>query len=179
MRARPRVVRRKKCIDESIQVPLVVALVLLEISLACAAAGLLYLRLDAVIDENLYRIHLAGTETMLGQLLRQAAVVLGAFVAVNAAVLLAADWIWRRRVNRIVRELILAVRKASSLDYTPDPAIAGTHPALALAANWREKERARLWGIREAATGLDATAGEVATRAAFTRISRLLPGRGA
>lgn len=179
MPAPPRHTRKIHYVDESIQRAMLVALVMLEVTLACAAVWLLHWRLNAVIDENLFRIHLAESEPMLAQLLHHTAVVLGIFIAVNAAALLAADWIWRRHVNSVVRSLMILVGKTARLDLSADPAPGNAHETLPLASAWRARERARLAAIRDLVTKPDPEIklndGPSETRAILEKLAKQLP----
>ena len=148
-------VRRIHYVDERIQKWLLVALVVLEVTLAGAAVAVLDWRLSGVIEDNLYRVHLAEAEPLLGQLALAAFNVLGVFVAANVIALLAADVIWRYYVSSVVRDFMTLIGKTRELDFSPDPE-ATRHEVVALAAAWRARERARLAAIREQAEWLGA-----------------------
>lgn len=148
-------VRRIHYVDVHIQKWLLVALVVLEVILAGAAVAVLAWHLSGVVEENLYRVHLAEAEPMLGQLTLAAVNVLVVFVAVNVAAVLAADAIWRYYVNSVVHDFMVMVGKTGELDFSPDPE-ATRHEVLALAAAWRARERTRLDAIRVQAGRLDA-----------------------
>ncbi len=179
MPASPRPPRKIRYVDESIQKGLLVALVLLEVALAGASVWLLNRQLNAVIDDNLYRIHMADAEPMFAQLLHQAALVLGTFIAVNIAALLAADRIWSRHVNGVVRSLMHLVAKTGRMDFSADPEPGDRHETLHLASAWRARERARLAAIRDLVTQLDGRTkvddDPVEIRGALERLRKLLP----
>lgn len=170
--------RRIHYVDERIQKWLLVALVVLEVILAGAAVAVLAWRLSGVIDENLYRVHLAEAEPLLGQLTLAAVNVLVVFVAVNVVAVLAADAIWRYYVNSVVHDFMVMIGKTGELDFSPDPE-ATRHEVLALASAWRARERARLDAIRVQAGRLDAgesTGSNLRSmRDALNRLDELLP----
>lgn len=147
--------RRIHYVDERIQKWLLVALVVLEVTLAGAAVAVLDWRLNGVIEDNLYRVHLAEAEPLLGQLALAAFNVLGVFVVANVIALLAADVIWRYYVSSVVRDFMALIGKTRELDFSPDPD-ATRHEVVALAAAWRARERARLAAIRKQVEWLDA-----------------------
>ncbi len=171
-------VRRIHYVDVRIQKWLLVALVVLEVILAGAAVAVLDWRLSGVIEENLYRVHLAEAGPLLDQLTLAAVNVLGVFVAVNVIALLAADVIWRYYVSSVVRDLMMLIGKTRELDFSPD-AEANRHEILALAAAWRARERARLAAIRVQVGRLDAGVSVASdpwsTHDALNRLDELLP----
>ena len=63
--------RKIHYIDHVLQKRLLVALVLLEIIIVSAAGALLYYRLNAIVEENLYRIHFDSQPSMLSVWLRE------------------------------------------------------------------------------------------------------------
>lgn len=174
----PRRARRIHYVDERIQKWLLVALVVIEVILAGAAVALLDWRLSGVVEENLYRVHLAEAEPLLGQLALAAFNVLGVFVAVNAVAVLAADAVWRYHVDSVVTDFMGLIGKTRELDFSPDPE-ATRHEVLALAAAWRSRERARLATIRVQVGRLDAgvSAGNDSRsmQDALKRLDELLP----
>lgn len=176
--ADPRRARRIHYVDERIQKWLLVALVVLEVALAGAAVAVLDWRLSGVIEDNLYRVHLAEAEPLLGQLTLAAVNVLGVFVAVNAIAVLAADAIWRYYVNSVVHDFMALIGKTGDLDFSPDPE-ATRHEVLALAAAWRARERARLAEIRVQVgrldAGVSAGADSRSMQEALNRLHELLP----
>jgi hypothetical protein len=138
--------RRIRYIDRPLQRWLLLV-VILEIAAAALAVGVLYWRLDAMIEARLYRIHLGPTEPMVPVLLHEGLTLLFYFLAANAVALFAATVIWGRHVGLIVREFDALVDKTVRLDFTPDAAASRQHEVLGLAARWRERERERLSGI--------------------------------
>lgn len=170
--------RRIHYVDERIQKWLLVALVVLEVILAGAAVVVLDWRLSGVIERNLYRVHLAEAEPLLGQLTLAAVYVLVAFVAVNVVAVLAADAIWRYYVNSVVHDFMVMIGKTGELDFSPDPE-ATRHEVLALAAAWRVRERARLVAIRVQVGRLDAGVSAISDpwrmHDALNRLDELLP----
>lgn len=142
-------------VDQRIQKWMLVALVVLEVTLAAAAVGALNWHLADIIEENLYRVHLGGAEPLFDQLLRGALKILGAFILINLIALLAADVIWRRHVRSVVHDFMALVGKTGELDFSSDPETAHAHEVIVLARSWRARERDRLAAIRGQLARLD------------------------
>lgn len=166
--------RRIRYIDRTLQRRLLAAFILLEVLLV--VAGLLYLHssLEAVLEESLYRIHLADAEPIFSLLLRETALVLGGLLLVNLAVLGFANWLWTRYVDSILRPFSGLLARTAGLDLSEDAGIPPRHQVLVLALAWRAAERARCRRIRAAIGSLS---GDTApqTRAALERIKAELP----
>lgn len=148
--------RKIHYVDAALQKWLLVALVMLETGLVGASVWLLRRHLNAVIEDNLYRMHVAAAAPMMTQLMHEAFLVLGLFVIVNVIALLVAHGIWHRYVYSVLRDFMALVGKTARLDFSPDPDSDRRHEVLALAGTWRARERARLAAIREHLTRLDA-----------------------
>ena len=94
--------RKIHYVDETIQKFLLIGLVLLETGLAVGLAWLMFRHLNQIIDDNLYRIHLADTAPILTQLIHEAVILLGIFTVANLAALVLIDFIWRRYIYSIL-----------------------------------------------------------------------------
>jgi len=84
-------VRKIRYIDETLQKLLLIGLVLLEAALAAGLAWMMYQHLNQIIEDNLYRVHLADDVPMLTQLMHEEFILLGLFFAVNLIALLTVD----------------------------------------------------------------------------------------
>jgi hypothetical protein len=149
--------RRRKIhyVDEALQKYLLIGLVVLEAGLAGGLAWMMSWRLNRIIELNLYRVHLADSGPMLGQLMHEAIILLGMFFVANLLALLVVEIIWRRHVHSILRVLGLSMEKTNQLDFTADPEIGSRHQVLNLAESQRDKDRIRLSEIREQLSRLD------------------------
>lgn len=143
-------------VDKTLQKWLLVGLVILEAGLVVAMVWLMHWRLSRVIEENLYRVHLAKAAPLLNQLMLEAPLLLGIFMLANAIALLLADGIWRGYINSLLRDFMTLVGKTGRLDFSADPRVGGRHRLLDLAATHRVRERNRLAAIREQMARLDA-----------------------
>lgn len=166
-------------VDERIQKWLLVALVVLEVALAGAAVGALNWYLTGIIEENLYRVHLAEAEPLFDQLMHGAFKMLGMFILFNVIALLAADVIWRHYVSSVVRDFMVLIGKTGELDFSADPEAAHGHEVLALARMWRARERDRLAAIRGQLAQLDrevsARSDPRSIRGVLDKLNELLP----
>jgi len=140
--------RKIHYVDESLQKGLLVALVLLEVALAAALAWQMWGHLNAIVEDNLYRIHLADAEPILSQLLREAARLFGFFVLVNVVALVLVDALWRRYVRSILASFGLLMGKTAALDFSADAALERRHQLLDLSEQHRGQDRQRLAGVR-------------------------------
>lgn len=140
--------RKLHYVDETLQKFFLSGLVLLEAALAAGLTWLMWQYLNQVVDDNLYRVHLADTPPILLQLAQQALVLLGIFFAVNVLALVLVDLIWRAYVNHILGHFMQLMGKTAALDFTSDLPNPQRHQVLDLAESQRDKERQRLTEIR-------------------------------
>lgn len=159
--------------DKTLQKWLLLALVILEAGLVAGMVWLLHGRLIQIIEDDLYRVHLAKAAPMLNEFMQAAPVLLGAFVLANVIVLLVAEGIWGGYVNSLLRSFMTLVGKTGRLDCSADPQMSGRHRLLDLAATQRARERLRLAAIREQTAKLDA---EISGASDPRKLRQLLDG---
>lgn len=135
--------RKVKYIDHVLQKWLLVALVFLELVVLSVAGAILHFRLDAIVEENLYRVHFEARDSMLSVLMVESAWIVGGMIAVNLLALFVADRIWVRYVNGICADLRRLLTNTRALDLRKDPDVLERHEVLSLAVAWRQAERAR------------------------------------
>ncbi|NCP40959.1 MAG: hypothetical protein GW848_10745 [Rhodoferax sp.] len=140
--------RKIHYVDESIQQALLVGLVLLEVALAAGLAWLMWQHLNTIVEDNLYRIHLADAQPILSQLLQEAARLLGIFVVVNVVALVLVHFLWQRHVRSILLAFGQLMAKTHALDYSADASLRGRHQLLDLTEAQRELDRQRLSAVR-------------------------------
>lgn len=143
-------------VDKTLQKWLLVALVGLEAGLVAGMVWMLHWRLGQVIENNLFRVHLAEDQSLFFGLMREAPLILSVFLIANVLALLLADGIWRRQVNSLLRSFMSLVGKSGRLDFSADAQPNGRHRLLELAQDQRARERSRLASIREHLAQLDA-----------------------
>lgn len=146
--AAPRHTRRIRYVDERIQFWLLVALVAMEIVLVASSLTILHYRLDAVIEENLYRVHLAAQPPMVHLLTTATLHVLGWTLFWNVLALLAADWIWTRHVRSITSPFDALMERMAHLRLEDEDGLADLHPVSILAKSWYFTEKFRLSELR-------------------------------
>lgn len=147
--------RRIRYIDEQLQRSLLIGLVLLEAGLVAVLAWLMHRHLNRIVEENLYRAHLAAASPMFGQLMHEALFLLALFLIANVMALLIGEVIWRSHVNSVLQRFMSLIGKTGHLDFSADPEALDRHPLLILAKHQRTHERRRLAAIREQLMCLD------------------------
>lgn len=135
--------RKIHYIDDVLQKWMLIALVALETFLLTIADAVLYVRLDNIVEESLYRIHFAGQPSMFSVLLTEALLILGGLIAVNLTALFAADRIWSHYVRGILLSLRDLLSRTRDLDLRADGDVPQRHKVLAQALFWRLVERER------------------------------------
>lgn len=150
--------RTIRYIDFRLQKRLLIALVALEWLMLCVAGAVLYYRLHAIVDENLYRIHIADQPPIFHILFTESMQIVAALVAINLLALLAADRIWAHYVTSIMSSLRRLFVRSQALDFGPDTESPLGHKVIELALAWRAKERERLATLHELAARAEAAA---------------------
>lgn len=148
--------RKIHYVDKALQKWLLLALVILEAGLVVGMIWLMHWRLSQIIEDNLYRVHLAKAAPLLNELMHAAPLLLGVFMLANLIALLVADGIWSCYINSLLRRFMTLVGKTGRLDFSADPDMSGRHRLLDLAATQRAHVRLRLGAIREQMARLDA-----------------------
>lgn len=147
--------RTIKYIDHVMQKWLLVALVILEVIVLSLAGAYLYVRLNTIVDESLYRIHFAGQPSIFSILLSESLRIVGGMIAVNLVALLLADRIWCHYVNGVLYVLRSLFERARILDFQTDPDLPHRHKSIALALDWRRVERERHMALLQSLDFLD------------------------
>ena len=141
--------RKTRYVDETLQRFLLIGLVFLEAGLAAGLAWMMFLRLNGIVEESLYRVHLADAVPILTQLIHEAVILLTIFGVANVVALVVVDLLWRRYINSILRQFMQLMDKTYQLDFTSDPSIRSHHHILDLAVAQRDQDRIRLSAIRD------------------------------
>mgnify|MGYP000179711762 CR=1 FL=1 len=149
-------IRRIRYIDESIQLWLLVALVTMEIVLVVSSLTILHFRLDAVIEDSLYRVHLAAQPPMLQLLVTATLHVLGWTLLWNIVALVAADHIWVRHIRAITIPFQALVTRMAALEFDQEDGMSDQHRVSILAKAWFFSEKWRLDDLRNTLHELDA-----------------------
>jgi hypothetical protein len=142
-------------VDETLQKFLLIGLVVLEAGLAAGLAWSMFRHLNQVVEDNLFRVHLAEAAPIMTQLMHEALILLAIFGAVNLIALVVVDFIWRRYVYSILRLFRQLMGKTHQLDFTVDPEISDRHQVLDLAETQRDQDRNRLTEIRNQLSRLE------------------------
>lgn len=170
--------RKIHYVDETLQKFLLIGLVLLEAGLAAGLAWMMFRHLNQIIEENLYRVHLADAVPILTQLTHEAITLLLIFGATNLVALVFVDLLWRRYVNSILCLFMKLMGKTHQLDFTSDPIISDRHQVLHLTEIQRDQDRVRLTAIHDQLLHLETAmlANEAyAMNVALKALNELLP----
>lgn len=149
--------RNIQYIDQALQKWFLVALVTLEVLILAGAGAILYFRLDAAVEESLYRVHMAGQPSMLSVLLKESLQIVVGLIAINLIALFVADRIWARHVRGILSELRKLLSSVRDLDLREDTVtgILPRHEVLSVGLDWHRAERERHLALRESIAALD------------------------
>lgn len=144
-------------IDQALQKWLLVALVALEVLILLGAGAILYFRLDAAVEDSLYRVHLASQPSMLSVLLKESVQIVVGLIAVNLIALLVADRIWARHVRGILGALRIILQSVQDLDLREETVseISPRHEILVVGLEWHRTERKRHLALRKSIAALE------------------------
>ena len=147
--------RRRTYVDARLQGRLLGILLAVEAVLVLVALAAMYLRAGAVIDDNIYRVHLAGMPSLAELLLPGVVAAVAALLAVNCAAVLAIERQWARDARAIVSRFGALARRTGELDLTADEPAPYAHRAVIEMLLWREALRVRHGALRRTAAALD------------------------
>lgn len=173
--------RRIRFIDVPLQQWLVLGLVAAEAAFVAADVWILHRDLAAVLEDQLYRVHLAEGEAVQA-FRRELAEHLGIFALANLVLLSLVEAGWAIRVMRVVRGFDGLIRRSGRLDYGADAPGRVPHAVVRRALDWRARERERLGAIRRQRLALEAALARgdaAAAQRALGDIAARLPPRPA
>lgn len=134
-------------VDGSIQGPLLLMMVILEVTLLASATWIAYRYLNGMVEDSLYRVHITDTGPIWKRLAKAGAWMLAAFVAINLVALMIVDGLWSRRERLITQSFNQLTMKTLGLDFSKDSPAQSDHRVLTLAESWRARERDRFLAI--------------------------------
>lgn len=170
--------RRIRFIDVSLQRWLVVGLITAEVAFVAGDVWILHGDLQSVLQEQLYRIHIAPAEARQA-FRREILEHLGIFALANLVLLSIVESGWALRVARVVRRFNELIGRSRELDYSSDESGLIPHLVVQRALAWRARERERLvairWQCEAVAADLAAAPLGQAADASLARLIELLP----
>lgn len=173
--------RRIHYVDYVLQKWMLIGLVVLEVIVLSIGGAILYSRLNAVVDANLYRIHFAGQPSMFSVLLKESVVIMGWLGAANIVALVVADRIWTYYVHGILTTLRSLLSSTRDLDLRADAGVPERHNVVAQALAWRHAERERHLALHESLSLVARAAEQPSSsdefRAALIALRQQLPSR--
>jgi hypothetical protein len=121
--------------------------VIFELALISITVFILYLDMNQLIEDNMFRSHIQNTlniEFFTIRLLQAIAILF----AINLAAASFIVWRWRSYVTSITRPLDDIIDSIKRLDFNIKVATENNHEALVLAENWLDTEKIRFTKIR-------------------------------
>ena len=172
--------RRRRFVDKMIQGKLLWGLVVVESLLFSAGMFIIYLDLQAVLQESIYRVH---QEASSGRpvLLKELLMIFPWIISANLLLLLVVDHRWKKTVRGIVMQLQDVLYRVKRLDLRPYTVQQSGHEVLQHAKQWLDRERDRhislLSRINEIPDQIDFGDNKAVhqTREHLKNMSRLLP----
>jgi len=146
--------RHNHYINPAIQKRLMISLVIAELVLITLALLWLYIDLDQLIENNMFKIHILNTlsaEFVITRLTKAAVVLL----AVNILIASAIVRYWKNYITQIVAPLVEVSNAIQQLDFTVTPQIGVPHEAADIAIQWLRREKKHLLQIRQCIETLD------------------------
>ena len=137
--------RRRHFIDAKIQGHLIWSLILLEVVLFAIGMVVIYLDMQSMLDDRLYRVHELSLNRPL--LLQGLWKNLPWIIGINILLILYVDAHWKKRVRPIVMELQDILCKVKRLDLRHRVVNNQEHDVLASASDWLKIERERYSAI--------------------------------
>ena len=141
-------------INPQLQNRLIISFVIFELLLISATIFILYLDMNQVIEDSMFRIHIQEAPNIIffGLRLLQASAIL---LIVNFIIASFIVWFWRRYVNRIIDPLESIIDSNARLDFSARMPTDKHHEVLKLADNWLHRENTRFKSLRSCLTELD------------------------
>ena len=141
-------------INPDIQNRLIISFVIFELALISLALFYLYMDMNQIIENNMFRSHIQqplDVKFFAIRLLQSAAILL----IINLAIASFIVWRWRSYVYRIVQPLDDIIDAMEQLDFSHGLATEKNHQALLLAEDWLTTEKNRFREIRMQLLDLD------------------------
>lgn len=151
--------RKKVLVDTSLQGALIVAFVVLECLILCAAIGYLYWRFGSVLDNLMYQTHFDKLPDVRTLFLEVGIKVIAACTVANGVALLVADRLWNRYVAGVRKEFVSIIARVAALDFRQEcdsPGKPSGHEVVSLANQWWMTERQNLNAINGKLAALEA-----------------------
>lgn len=146
--------RHQHYINPAVQKRLMISLMLAELVLISLMLFWLYIDLDALIENNMFKIHIQSTLSAEFIIIRltKAAIVL---LIVNGLVASVIVWYWKSHIKQIISPLDEASNSIRQLDFTATPHISIPHETGDIAMQWFQREKKHLMQIRQLIETMD------------------------
>lgn len=141
-------------INPAIQKRLMISLIIAELILISLTVFWLYIDMDTLIENNMFKIHIQetlSTEFFIIRLTKAAVVLL----IVNALVASTIVWYWKNYIKQIITPLVEVSDSIQRLDFSITPHISIPHETGDIAIQWLQREKEQLSEIRQCIANLD------------------------
>ena len=141
-------------INFGLQNRLIISLIVLELVLISVSVFVVYLDMNQIIEDNMFRIHIKNTlsvEYFAGRVLQ----VMFVLLLVNILLASFIVWRWRLYVNSIVMPLQATVSSIHKLDFTLTAEKPVRHDAVIIADQWLHREKDRFTEVRKLLSGIN------------------------
>ncbi|HAT50901.1 MAG: hypothetical protein HQL07_14160 [Nitrospirae bacterium] len=143
-------------VDYKIQMRMLLALLILELTIISLGLVYLYHRFSTLIDANIYRIHKDTSSDVFTIMLHETGWVVGVSLLVNLVALLIADRLWVNYVRSILMSFGSHADRIADLDFRDQhPNLTNKHKSLDMIQAWSRGERQRALDIRSAVGAID------------------------
>jgi len=135
-------------INPSIQKHLMISLMVAELILISLTVFWLYIDMDKLIANNMFRIHIQNTQSaefIINRLTKVAFILL----LVNSLVASAIVWYWKNYIRQIIAPLEDVSDSILQLNFTTTPRISIPHETGEIATQWLQREKNQFVKIRQ------------------------------
>jgi hypothetical protein len=141
--------RRQYFTDQKLQGYLLAALIAIEVMLVGVLLLVLYADVNAIIEQQIYRIHGIEDDSW-PQIFRLVAVSMSLFLVVNIVILYLAHSVWSRYIKATIIEFSSVLDQIIQHDFqTPLSSVSVSHQMMEMVRQWFKKEQRRNTEIDE------------------------------
>jgi len=166
--------RRRHYVDRVLQGRFLAGLVTLEVLLFGIGLFVVYLRMNEVIEQQIFQAH-ASHEGGISLLINELIQVFPWILLVNVVAVLITSRIWSRYLDRVIQSLRQMLSSGANLDFRDiSSQLAGHHEVLDIGEAWMARERERNRVIKSAVAELTVDSDPEEAIKALDRIKAVL-----
>ena len=147
--------RKTQLIDLKLQLPLIIAVVALEVVILGGATFYLYLQFEQIFSDSAIATDVPQP-SLLSMFLKELGTVMLTMSITNTVLLLLIHKLWLLRIQRVLQQMSVRLRRIEMLDLSPlaDVVDERSHPVLGLLDTWRLAECQRQEQLQQTLSGL-------------------------